>query len=521
MRQLRRQAERQGVPPDSPLAAAVEELGHTVEELTVALEQLEVANEELATARQAAERHALRYQALFRSTPDAYLVSDERGVIREANRAAEAKLGREARHLEGKPLVVFLAKEHWEAFERQLLAIQQGNRLRSADWEARFAPRNAEPFWAAVTADATPADGVVREIRWLLRDVTERRRGEEALRASEGRLRLMADSLPVLISYVDREECFRFNNAAHEAWFGIPREKLFGKHLREVLGQAVHDRTREQIARVLAGQQVRFEDDIPAAGGATRRVSILYAPHVGDSGEVLGFYSLVADLSEQMRMQQQLRAAVAATALAEDRERRRLAEDLHDDLGQLLSLIGMKLGVLRDSAAGGSAEGDIRAIEELVLRAHAHTESLTFQLSPPILHDQGFAPAAEWLAEDLTRSYGLQVELADDGQPKPLDEATRVALFRTLRELLINVARHAGTQHAYVRIWREGDRVRLQVRDHGSGFDPSGASEGFGLLSARERLCNLGGSLEIRSVPEEGACITAEVPVAGSGRQAP
>jgi signal transduction histidine kinase len=175
----------------------------------------------------------------------------------------------------------------------------------------------------------------------------------------------------------------------------------------------------------------------------------------------------------------------------------------------------MKLGALRDATRGSAAAERVREIERLVAQAHAHVESLTFQLSPPILHDRGLLPAAEWLAEDLGHSYGLRVEVEHDGALKPLDEPSRVALFRALRELLINVARHAGTREAYVRISRDGERVRVEVRDHGLGFDPADASSGFGLLSIRERLRNLGGDLEIHSAPGEGARVVAEAPIAG------
>jgi two-component system CheB/CheR fusion protein len=516
MKRLRRQAERQGLPPGSPLAVALEELAQTLEELSVAVEQLEVANEELTDARHAAERHALRYQDLFASAPDTYLVTDARGVIRAANRAAEAKFGREARYLVGKPLLVFLAEEHREAFGGKLLDVQRGHRMRIADSEAQFlASRGrAEPFWAAVTAEAIrERDGSVAEVFWLLRDVTQRRRAEADLQASEMRTRLIADSLPVLIAYVDREQRFRFSNATYEDWFGIPSERILGQQMREVLGDAAYDRLRAPIARALSGEEARFEGELPDARGGPRHVSLLYVPYFGESGEVLGFHSLVHDVSERKRMEAKLRAAAAATALAEDRERRRLADDLHDDLGQILSLAAIKLGALRDSIDTPTARERILEIEKLVVQAHGHTESLTFQLSPPVLHDRGFVPAAEWLAEDLTRSYGLRVDVEDDGEPKPLDEEVSVALFRTLRELLINVARHAGTTEAEVRIRREGERVRLEVRDRGLGFDPAETSGGFGLLSVRERLCNVGGNLEIHAAPGQGVRVVAEAPI--------
>ena len=147
------------------------------------------------------------------------------------------------------------------------------------------------------------------------------------------------------------------------------------------------------------------------------------------------------DLSVQKGLESQLRAATAATALAEERERQRLAADLHDDVGQLLE------PRRRSSSACCAAPREAAArlrdeVADLVTRAHQRTESLMFQLSPPILRDMGLTAAVEWLAEDIGKSYGLRIHVEHDGEP-PLDEATRVTVFRSLRELLINAARHA------------------------------------------------------------------------------
>jgi PAS domain S-box-containing protein len=642
MNRLRKEATRKGVAPGSALPAAVEELGHTLEELSVALEQLEVANEELADARHAAEQYALRYRDLFQSVPDAYLATDGWGVIREANRAAEQKFGREARYLAGKPLGIFVAKEEREAFDKCLLTLRRARGAIAVGWEPRFAPRGVDPFQSAISvATVHEPGGGVAEIRWLLRDVTQRRRAEAGLRASEARMRLMADSLPVRISYVDRQQRYQFVNSAFEQWYGISREKVLGQHVRDVLGKAAYVRLRPQIERVLAGDGVQFDVEEERAGTGARDVRYVFAPHLGEAGEAVGFYALVSDvtalkaaereareseartrivvdsaldgivvlddrrriasanpaacalfgyareeivgcaaerlipgadarngylahptepgsararelvarrkdgsefpvqvlvaeardrdapifvallrdLSEQRRMEEQLRAAAAGGGRAGGRERRRLAADLHDDLGELLSLAAMRLGALRDATVDPRVGEEIRTIERLVAQAHDHAESLTFQLSPPILHDRGFVPAAEWLAESLGRSYDLSVQIDDDGTPKPLDEACRVALFRALRELLINVARHSGSREARVRIWRGTDGVGLEVRDHGLGFDPAAAKDGFGLVSVRERLRNLGGDLEIHSAPGEGARVVAQVPSEGRKRR--
>ncbi len=113
----------------------------------------------------------------------------------------------------------------------------------------------------------------------------------------------------------------------------------------------------------------------------------------------------------------------------------------------------------------------------------------------------------------MAQRYGLKVEVQDDDRPKPLPEARRVTLYRAVRELLINVARHAGTSAARVRLQREGGVLTVSVEDRGIGFDPSAERAGFGLVSIRERLRHLGGSMELSAVPGEGTAVTLQAPI--------
>jgi signal transduction histidine kinase len=208
-----------------------------------------------------------------------------------------------------------------------------------------------------------------------------------------------------------------------------------------------------------------------------------------------------------------LRASTSEALLSEDRERRKLAVDLHDGLSQLLTLASMKLGLLRKSIEGQVLDREVREVEEIITEARERSESVTFQLCPPVLHDVGLTEAAHWLADDLKRRYGLDVTLEGDGQRWPLDEATRVSLFRSLRELLINVAKHAQTSRAHVRLWKEGGLMMMSVEDQGTGFDHEAVPPGFGLFGIRERLNHLDGSMQIDSVPGAGTRIIVVVPM--------
>ena len=137
-------------------------------------------------------------------------------------------------------------------------------------------------------------------------DITDRKQSEEALRRSEERLRLLTDAVPVLISYVDANQRYRFNNKAYENWFGHPREYVAGKHLSQVLGERAYQAIRPQVEAVLSGRLVSFEDFIPYRGAGRRYVKITYVPDRQDSG-VRGFFALIQDLTERKQAEEEVR----------------------------------------------------------------------------------------------------------------------------------------------------------------------------------------------------------------------
>lgn len=201
------------------------------------------------------------------------------------------------------------------------------------------------------------------------------------------------------------------------------------------------------------------------------------------------------------------------TVVAEERERRRLALALHDRVGQSLALARIKLG-----AASSNPEALRAAVNEgakIIDEAIAATRTLTFDLSPPVLYDLGLKAGVSWLAEDFENRYGLRIEVDDDGADKPLDDAASGIVFRAIRELLMNVVKHAQAPQASVTLNREDDYLVVEVRDEGGGFDGGTATrEGFGLLSVRQQVSRLGGLLEVESQAGRGTCARLRVSLA-------
>jgi PAS domain S-box-containing protein len=136
-------------------------------------------------------------------------------------------------------------------------------------------------------------------------DITERKQTEEALRRSEGWFRLLTDSLPVLISYVDEDHRYRFNNKGYEHWFGHPREYVEGKHLRQVLGEKAYQAIRSRVEAALAGQLVTFEELIPYRGAGRRYVRVTYVPDC-QNGRIRGFFALIQDLTERKQAEEEI-----------------------------------------------------------------------------------------------------------------------------------------------------------------------------------------------------------------------
>ncbi len=217
--------------------------------------------------------------------------------------------------------------------------------------------------------------------------------------------------------------------------------------------------------------------------------------------------------------QAKLRSLASELELVEERERRIIAMELHDRIGQGLAMAKLKLNLLLNENPSSSIVDPLKEVRELIDEAIGKTRSMVFELSPPILYELGFEAAVDWLCERLEQLHGIPTEIKDDLQPKPLEEDIRFILFRGVRELMCNVAKHAVAKRVIVYINRDLDKVRVTVEDDGRGFDTSVInsvtenSDKYGLFSIKERLANYGGQLEADSDPGSGSRITMTAPL--------
>ena len=214
------------------------------------------------------------------------------------------------------------------------------------------------------------------------------------------------------------------------------------------------------------------------------------------------------------------RCVAPQLALAQERERRRIAAGLHDEVGQLLAVARMKLGKLMETGARGDVAAQAMEIDALVDGAIRATRSLTFELSSPVLHELGLGAAVESLCERLGKDSGVRFSVQVQVEPESLSEELRIHLYQAVRELCANVVRHARAPHAEVYLHADRDRIWIVVDDAGEGFDSSKRAPafdhkgGFGLFAIREMSSQMGGSFEIESAPGGGTLAVLSVPLA-------
>lgn len=212
-----------------------------------------------------------------------------------------------------------------------------------------------------------------------------------------------------------------------------------------------------------------------------------------------------------------LRALASQLTLVEQRERQRIAEELHDYLAQLLVLGRMKLGQAKRDEMTPRSRNFIAESDDVLAQALTYTRSLVAELSPPVLRESGLPKAIQWLAEQMTRR-DMTIAVDCNIDYSSVNEDQSVLLFQSARELLINVSKHAGTPRASVSLWVKDKLLHLCVADDGVGFDSTDTSANgkgtkFGLFSIRERMKDLDGSMSIESAPGHGTKITLIVPL--------
>jgi len=218
----------------------------------------------------------------------------------------------------------------------------------------------------------------------------------------------------------------------------------------------------------------------------------------------------------------QMRTLTTELVMAEERERREVAQDIHDDLCQILTVIKLKITSLKSPERHDDLTQQLQGMEELVDQANRSARSLSMQLSPPVLSQYGLIPALEWLADEMQRTHGLDIRIHCHGISPLREETVSITLYRIVRELLVNVSKYACVDSAEVSLLSEDGKLVITVANDGIGFimddlSPPSVKGGYRLFSVNERLRFLDGEMQIDSRPGNGTLVVMTVPLGAAG----
>jgi PAS domain S-box-containing protein len=394
-------------------------------------------------------------------------------------------------------------------------------------------------------------DGHAPLVLLAMEDVTERRRLEDERRELETRFTSLVRNVRdhSIFTLDPRGTITSWNDEAGRI-LGYAEAEALGRHFSIIFTEedkrdGVPD---HELRTALSDGRAEDERWHVRRGGERFWALGIVTPTRDTSGGHTGFSKILRDMTDRKRgedqlrsanetlerrvaertdelvtYQRQLRSLVAELGRTEQRERRRLAAELHDHLAQLLAVCKMRVSAIHAAAVRNDPRvaGEAEVVREFLGDGIAYTRTMMADLRPEVLDDHDLAAALRWVAQRMER-HGLTVRVADDGTPKPLDPDLLGLLFESVRELLFNVLKHAGTNEATVALERPDGIVRVTVADEGLGFDTARAGApsdggGFGLFSIRERLDLLGGSVEVESREGRGTRVTLVAPLRPDG----
>jgi PAS domain S-box-containing protein len=459
-------------------------------------------------------------RALFNAITEPLFLMDPHGTILTANEAVAQRHGRPVEQLLGT-----------EAFALLPPALAESRRQRMGEVLRLKKPVAFEDSHQGSWFDNTAYPifderGSVAQVVFLSRDITEQRWAVEALRASESRFRSLVEQSLTGV-YVIQNDSFAYVNPQFAEIFGYSRDELLS---RLPVLSAVHEPDRALVARNLRerltgqAQTIRYAFRGRRKDGRVIEVEV-HGTRIDWNGQAAILGTLV-EITERKQAEEALkqhkeRLQVLSRHLVDvqEAERRHLARELHDEIGQGLTAFKISLQTLPPTADSGGRQKQVEESIRLIDGLLDQVRNLSLNLRPPLLDDLGLSPALRWLVNEDCQRAGLQPQLRMDPALPRFEPALETACFRIIQEALTNVARHAAARRVTVEVACENDLVHLKVQDDGKGFDYAAArqraAEGtsLGLLAMEERAALAAGHFTLSSQPGQGTVVEAWLPV--------
>lgn len=467
-----------------------------------------------------------RLAAIVESSADAIVSKNLDGVITSWNRGAERLFGYTEGEAVGQHITLLIPANLRQEEATILERLLKGERVEHFD----TVRKRKDGTTLDVSLTISPVrnrEGRVIGASKVARDITQQKQAERALRASEERFHDIVEATPECVKLVAPDGTLLHMNSSGLTLVGADcADAVVGKSVYDLIEPKDRDRFRAFNDRICRGEKGSLEFDIVGLRGERRHMETHAAPLRNPDGTVAQLA-----VSQDITMRKQAEEAVKEKELSarllklQDEERRRIARELHDGVGQLLAAMSMNAGRVDGEKSNLSPEA-ARCAEEnskLIDQVSADIRTMSYLFHPPLLDEMGLDSALKWYIDGFAErsKIAAALELATDWERLPQDY--ELCLFRIAQECLTNIHRHSGGSTARLRLLRSPGEIKLEVSDDGKGLDhetqskiASGETAGVGLRGMKERVRQLGGNLEIRS-NGHGTIVTATVPIAESG----
>ena len=441
--------------------------------------------------------------------------------IQSFNRAAETMFACPAKDALGQSIERFIPEQfraQHSGHIRRFVASGVSGRPTGTLGELSAVRVNGEEFPIEASISAIQVSGK-KLFTVILRDITERRRAESAVRESEQRFRLVANTAPVLIWMAGPDKLCNYFN---QPWLDFT-----GRRLDAELGNGWVERVHpEDLQRCLGTyiqafdrrEQFKMEYRLRRFDEEYRWVLDIGVPRFNADQSFAGYIGSCIDISERKLAEEVLSSVNRRLIDAQERERTRIARELHDDIGQRLALLAVALQQMRQTLPHSAAEvgSGINELLKETSEISNDIQALSHELHSSKLEYLGVVAAMRSFCNEFSKQQGVEVAFRSYGLSSPLPSPEiSLSLYRILQEALHNAAKHSGVRHFEVQLWGRTGEIHLTVSDSGAGFDilATRAGGGLGLTSMRERLKVIKGELLIESQPKRGTTIHARVPL--------
>jgi PAS domain S-box-containing protein len=474
------------------------------------------------TQRKQDERTNYLLAAIVDSSDDAIVSKTLQGIITSWNKSAEKLFGYSAAEAVGQHITLIVPPDRLAEESDILSRLSRGEKIDHCETVRRRKDGSLVEVSLSISPVKDSAGRIVGASK-VARDITAQKRAERALRESEQRYRTVTDAAPLMVWMSGPDKlCYYFN----KGWLDF-----VGRTLEQESGNGwtenIHPDDSDRFQRIYAScfdarRPFEMEYRLRHHTGQYRWIFDRGLPRFAPDGTFEGYVGGCLDIHDRKEAAERIRVADETLRLmkTQDEERRRIARDLHDSAGQTLTVLSLSLAQLINQAEliAPDLARQGKEIEQVVQQLYREIRTTSYLLHPPLLDEAGLPSALGWYVQGVAQRSGIAIDLDITDNFGRLPPDMELAIFRMVQECLTNILRHSESKTARIRVARERESIRLEVRDQGKGISPERLAEihsrgsGVGISGIRERLRQFHGDVKVESTGA-GTTVLASIPL--------